>query len=168
MRTLLSPLLLVLSFSACGSCTEAVVSAGTEKVTGVRVSSDDSTVTYKTKDGTLSMGAGVKAPNDLPIKPPADAVIVMSTQAQGQSMVVFTTIEPVEALAAQYEKALTTRALKIERAEQRMAGLTLISLAFRGSLEGGVQLQHQPSGDDGDSGPQTSVTVSWAASKATE
>lgn len=167
MRTLLTPLLGLVSFSACGSCTDALVSAGTEKVTGVRVSNDDTTVTYKTKDGTLSMGAGVKAPNDLPIKAPADAIIVMSTQAQGQSMVVFTTNQSVEALAAQYEKDLTSRSLEIERAEQRMAELTLISLTFRGSLEGGVQLQHVAATDD-DSGPQTSVTVSWKTSKATE
>ncbi|MDX2012533.1 MAG: hypothetical protein SFW67_20210 [Myxococcaceae bacterium] len=167
MRTLLTPLLGVVSFSACGSCTDALVSAGTEKVTGVRVSNDDTTVTYKTKDGTLSMGAGVKAPTDLPVKAPADAVIVMSTQAQGQSMVVFTTNQSVEALAEQYEKDLTGRSFKVERAEQHMAELTLISLSFRGSLEGGVQLQHQTPTDD-DSGPHTSVTVSWMTSKPTE
>jgi hypothetical protein len=166
MRTLLTTLFLAISFSACGSCTEALVTAGTEKVTGVRVSSDDATVTYRTKDGTLSMGAGVKAPMDLPIRPPSDAVIVMSTQAQGQSMVVFTTNQSVEALAVQYEKHLTTRSFKVERAEQRVAELTLISLTFRGSLEGGVQLQHQATGED--SGPQTSVTVSWMPSKASE
>lgn len=143
--------------SGCGSCAQKATELGVEKMTGTKVDSEKGTVTFKSGNTSMALGAGQQMPANLPIKPPADATVVMTTEDEGGKQVIFSTAQSAKTLGEEWEKALRAKGLKVERADQSFEATELVNLAFTGEQEGGLSVMRDSSSDPA----ITTVTLRW-------
>lgn len=145
--------------SGCGSCAGKAAQTGVETMTGTKVDTERGTVTVKAGDTSVAVG-GQQLPANLPIKAPADATVVMSTEAEEGKQVIFTTAQTAATLGGEWEKALRAKGLKVERVDQTIEENLMVNLAFTGELEGALSLMR-----DGSAEPAiTMVTLRWKTS----